>query len=65
LFRQRCVWGSDFPQALWTPGTSYEQHVRLFAEELGLGEADKLAIVGRTALSLWFGAGGGGAAGKL
>jgi hypothetical protein len=34
-------------------------------EELGLGEADKLAIMERTALSLWFGAGGGGAAGEL
>jgi L-fuconolactonase len=56
---ERCVWGSDFPQALWTPGTSYDQHVRLFTEELGLSEEEKVAIMGTTALKLWFGGGGG------
>ena len=53
----RCVWGSDFPQALWTPGTSYDQHVRLFTEELGLTEEEKVAVMGTTALKLWFSGG--------
>ena len=52
---ERCVWGSDFPQALWTPGTSYDQHVRLFTEELGLTPEEKKAVMGETALGLWFG----------
>ena len=51
---ERCVWGSDFPQALWTPGTSYDQYVKLFTEELGLKEDEKNAIMGGTALKLWF-----------
>ncbi|MBM3957520.1 MAG: amidohydrolase family protein, partial [Gemmatimonadetes bacterium] len=33
---ERCVWGSDFPNALWTKGTSYRQNLTLFTEELGL-----------------------------
>ncbi|MBZ5564112.1 MAG: amidohydrolase [Acidobacteriia bacterium] len=50
----RCVWGSDFPCDLWTPKSSYAQHLRLFTHEMGLTDAAKKSILGRTAQSLWF-----------
>ncbi len=52
---ERCVWGSCFPNALWTPGTSYAQNLTLFTEELGLTEAEQEAVLSTTALGLWFG----------
>ncbi|NQU97747.1 MAG: amidohydrolase family protein [Chloroflexi bacterium] len=51
---ERCVWGSDFPNELWTRGTSYSQNLSLFTEELGLPEAEQEAILSTTALGLWF-----------
>jgi predicted TIM-barrel fold metal-dependent hydrolase len=51
----RCVWGSNFPNALWSKGTSYTQNLTLFTEELGLSESDQEAILGGTAMRLWFG----------
>ena len=50
----RCVWGSCFPNARWTAGTSYEQNLTLFTHELGLSKSDKQAILSRTSLRLWF-----------
>ncbi len=51
---ERCVWGSNFPNALWSKGTSYAQNLHLFVKELGLGLPEKAAILGGTAMSLWF-----------
>ena len=51
----RCVWGSNFPNALWSKGTSYAQNLSLFTDELGLSQTDKTAILGKTAQLLWFG----------
>lgn len=51
----RCVWGSAFPQALWTPQNSYEENLKVFTEEIGLSAEEKAWILGRTALKLWFG----------
>ena len=51
----RCVWGSNFPNALWSKGTSYTQNLTLFTEELGLSKSEQEAILGTTALGLWFG----------
>ena len=51
---ERCVWGSDFPNALWTKGTSYKQNLTLFTEELGLSQGELEAILSTTALNLWF-----------
>ena len=51
----RCVWGSNFPNALWSKGTSYAQNLSLFTDELGLSQTDKTAILGKTAQILWFG----------
>ena len=50
----RCVWGSNFPNALWSKGTSYRQNLTLFTEELSLSASDQAAILGGTAMKLWF-----------
>ena len=51
---QRCVWGSNFPNVLWSKGTTYAQNLSLFTEEIGLSQSDKEAILGKTAERLWF-----------
>ena len=51
----RCVWGSNFPNSLWSKGTSYAQNLSLFTDELGLSQTDQEAILGKTAQTLWFG----------
>ena len=51
---ERCVWGSNFPCELWTPKSTYAQNLRLFTHELGLANAVKESILGRTAEALWF-----------
>lgn len=51
---ERCVWGSDFPCELWTPKTTYAQHLRIFTHELPLTAAERDRILGMTARRLWF-----------
>ncbi len=51
---ERCVWGSDFPCELWCPKETYEGHLRIFTEELGLSKGEQDAILGGTAERLWF-----------
>ena len=51
---ERCVWGSNFPNALWSKGSSYADNLRLFTHELGLNEDEQRAILGTTAMGLWF-----------
>ena len=50
----RCIWGSDFPTSLWIPKVTYQQHLAIFQEQLGLSEMEKAAILGDTAMNLWF-----------
>jgi predicted TIM-barrel fold metal-dependent hydrolase len=52
----RCMWGSDFPCELWlkNAGASYADHLRLFTHELGLDQETKGALLGETAMRLWF-----------
>jgi len=52
---ERCIWGSDFPCELWIPKVTYAQHLKIFTEEMGLSENDKRAVLGETAMRLWFG----------
>jgi predicted TIM-barrel fold metal-dependent hydrolase len=52
---ERCVWGSDFPNALWTPKVSYGEHLRIFADDLDLTDGAREQILGKTARGLWFG----------
>jgi predicted TIM-barrel fold metal-dependent hydrolase len=51
---QRCVWGSNFPNALWSKGTTYAENLSLFTNELGLSQSDQEAVLGGTASRLWF-----------
>ena len=51
---QRCIWGSDFPTSLWIPKVTYQQHLEIFQEHFGLSELEKAAILGETAMKLWF-----------
>ena len=51
---ERCIWGSDFPTSLWIPKVTYQQHLAIFQEHLGLSKSEKAAILGETAMSLWF-----------
>jgi L-fuconolactonase len=52
---ERCIWGSDFPNSLWTPKVSYAEHLRIFQKDLPLHEAQRKAILETTASRLWFG----------
>jgi L-fuconolactonase len=51
---ERCVWGSCFPNQLWTPKVSYAEHLRIFTEALPLKDAARRAILGETARKIWF-----------
>ena len=51
---ERCVWGSNYPNRLWTPKMSYAEHLRIFREVLPLPEEDRRQILGETARRLWF-----------
>ena len=50
----RCIWGSDFPLELWAPKVTYNDHLRIFQEDLGLNPEEQTAILGGTAECLWF-----------
>jgi len=39
---------------LWIPKVTYQQHLNIFDQHLGLSESEKSLILGQTALQLWF-----------
>ncbi len=51
---ERCVWGSNFPNVLWTPKMTYGQHLKIFTEVLPLSEKSRRQVLGETARRLWF-----------
>jgi L-fuconolactonase len=51
---ERCVWGSNFPNSLWTPGFTYAQHLQIFTEVLPLSTEARAQVLGETARRLWF-----------
>lgn len=51
---ERCVWGSNFPNSLWTPNVTYEEHLAIFTHALPLKEPDRAEILGGAAQRLWF-----------
>ena len=51
---ERCVWGSNFPNVLWTPKVTYAEHLKIFTEALPLSEKDRAQVLGETAKRLWF-----------
>lgn len=50
----RCLWGSCYPNGLWTPRISYAEHLRLFSEVLPLTEEERRLILGENARRIWF-----------
>ena len=51
---ERCVWGSNFPNVLWTPKMTYAEHLGIFTRELQLDKESRAQILGETARKLWF-----------
>ncbi|MBT4504396.1 MAG: amidohydrolase [Gemmatimonadetes bacterium] len=51
---ERCVWGSNFPNCVWTPKLTYAQHLRIFTEALPLSDEARAQVRGETARRLWF-----------
>ena len=50
----RCMWGSDFPCELWLKKSTYAQHLDLFRQEIDMSEREREAILGGTAMRVWF-----------
>ena len=50
---ERCLFGTNFPQAQYSPHVSYKQIVALFAEAIDLSPSEREWILGGTALGLW------------
>lgn len=50
----RCVWGSNFPNALWTPKMTYAEHLKIFTDVLPLKKDERKEVLGETARRLWF-----------
>jgi len=51
---ERCVWGSCYPNEIWTPKISYTEHLKIFTEALPLKEDERKLILGETARRIWF-----------
>ena len=51
---ERCVWGSNYPNVLWTPKMTYTEHLKIFTDELPLKTQVRKQILGETARRLWF-----------
>ena len=51
---ERCVWGSNFPNILWTPKLTYAEHLGIFTRELPLTPKARAQVLGETARRLWF-----------
>lgn len=49
----RCLFGSNFPTAQYSPTTTYAQTVDLFREAIDLAEEERAWILGGTASQLW------------
>ena len=51
---ERCVWGSNFPNCVWTPRLTYAEHLRILTEALPLTHDQRVQVLGETARRLWF-----------
>lgn len=50
---ERCLFGTNFPQAQYSPNETYGQLVDLFREDLPLSAEERQWILGGTAAGLW------------
>lgn len=51
---ERCAWGAHFPLERYSPRLTYEEHVRIYREDLPLSDGQRRAVLGETARRLWF-----------
>lgn len=51
----RCMWGSGFPCELWLKKATYQTHLALFTNELGLSNMERCTILEDTPMRVWFG----------
>ncbi|MBS1983493.1 MAG: amidohydrolase [Bdellovibrionales bacterium] len=51
---ERCLWTSSYPNKLWTPMVSYQEHLRIFKEALPLTDKERRLILGENARKIWF-----------
>ncbi|MEO7651362.1 MAG: amidohydrolase family protein [Bryobacteraceae bacterium] len=51
---ERCLWTSCYPNELWTPKVTYEEHLRIFTEALPLKDSERKLILGENARKIWF-----------
>jgi len=49
---ERCLWTSCYPNEIWTPKITYEQHLRIFTEALPLKDSERKLILGENAQDL-------------
>jgi predicted TIM-barrel fold metal-dependent hydrolase len=50
---ERCLFGTNFPQAQYSPHVTYGQIVELFREAIDLTQSEREWILGGTAANLW------------
>ena len=51
---ERCMFGSNFPQQMYSPKMSYAQTLELFVEVIELSVEEREWILGGTAATLWW-----------
>ena len=51
---ERCLWASCYPNEIWTPKITYEEHLRIFAKALPLTDSERKLILGENARKIWF-----------
>ena len=51
---ERCLWTSCYPNEIWTPKITYQEHLRIFSEALPLKEIERKLILGENARKIWF-----------
>ena len=50
---ERCMWGSNFPTWIYSPGGTYLQNIDVFRNRIGLSESECRWVLGETAATLW------------
>jgi len=51
---ERCLWTSCYPNEIWTPKITYEEHLRIFTKALPLTDSERKLILGENARKIWF-----------
>ena len=51
---ERCMWGDDFPAALWHPELTYAEHLQILTDEICRSDEERRAILNTTPMRTWF-----------